>query len=208
MAIGPKGNTYKVEDLKRNNEIRIVKMMKKANGINSLTLTELQIDSLLNLNHPNIGLIYDILEDEKFIYMVQDLYENGDLFSFIIRNKKIDESLVKVIIKQLLAAVRYLHENNIIHRGIKPQNIFIVKYDEKDVNQTMLKLCDFGAATYLKNCVPLTDFSGNPTYSAPENIQGHYDNLADIWSVGVIAYFLLTGSTPFHGKEYDILFKV
>ena len=208
MAFGPKGNTFKVEDLKRNNETRVVKMMKKANGINSLTLTELQIDSLLNLNHPNIGVIYDILEDEKFIYMVQDLYENGDLFSFILKNKKISENLCKVIIKQMLVAVKYLHDNGIMHRVIKPQNIFIIKSDEKDVNQTMLKLCDFGSATYFKNCVPFSDFSGNPAYSAPENVQGNYDNKADIWSVGVIAYFLLTGSTPYQGKEYDILFKV
>lgn len=183
-------------------------MMKKSNGINSLTLTELQIDSLLTLNHPNIGIIYDIIEDEKFIYMVQDLYENGDLFSFIMKNKKINESLCKVILKQLLAAVRYLHENNIMHKAIKPQNIFLVKYDEKDVNQTSLKLCDFGAATYFKDCVPFSDFSGSPAYSAPEHIQGNYDNKADIWSVGVIAYFLLTGANPYQGKEYDILFKV
>jgi calcium-dependent protein kinase len=208
LAFGPKGSNYKVEDLKRNNEIRMVKMMKKASGINSLTLTELQIDSLLSLNHPNIGMIYDILEDEKFIYMVQDLNENGDLFNFIMKNKNINENLCKEIIKQLLSAVRYLHENNIMHRGIKPQNIFIIKFIETDVNQTMLKLCDFGSALYFKDCVPFSDFSGNPAYSAPEVIKGKYDNRADIWSIGVIAYFLLTGTTPYQGKEYDILFKV
>lgn len=208
LAFGPKGNTYLVEDLKRNNEKRIVKMIKKTSGINSLTLTELQIDNLLYLNHPNIGMIYEILEDEKFVYMIQEFFENGDLFNFILKNKKMNENLCKVIIKQLLAAVKYLHDNNIMHRGIKPHNIFILKFEEEDINQTMLKLCDFGAVAYIKDYVTFTDFSGHPAYSAPEVIQGKYDNRADIWAIGIICYFLLTGSTPFQGKEYDILFKV
>jgi calcium-dependent protein kinase len=208
IGLGPKGNTYKVQDLKRNDEMRIVKMMKKKIGRNSLTLTESNIETLLNLDHPNVGLIYDIIEDEKFVYMVQDFYEQGDLFNFILKNQKISEKLCKIIIKQMLCAVKYLHENNICHREIKPQNVFIVKYDPKDLNETMIKVVDFGASCYFKDCIPLTEFPGNPFYSGPEVINGEYDHKIDIWSVGVIAYFLLCGHPPYSGKEYDVLFKV
>ncbi len=209
ISVGPKGNNYKVEDLKRNSEMRIVKMMKKANKINSLTLTESSIEKLLNLNHMNLGCIYDIIEDEKFVYLVQDYYSQGDLFNFILIYKNIlDEGLIKIIIRQILCGIKQLHDNNVIHRGIKAQNIFIVKFDEKDFKQTLVKVCDFGSAAYFRDCLPLNDFCDNPFYSSPELIKGSYDNKSDLWSVGIIAYFLLTGEYPYKGKEYDVLFRV
>lgn len=208
ICLGPKGQTYLVVDLQRNHEMRTAKMMKKLPGINSLTLTELKVVRLLNLDHPNIGVIYDILEDEKFVYMIQDYFEHGDLFNFLLKYKNANERLTKLIIKQVISAVKYLHQNDVCHRDIKPQNIFVIKYDPKDLKETIVKLCDFGSSTYFKNCVPLTEFPGNPFYSAPEVINGQYNHKVDIWSVGIIAYLLLTGFNPYTGKEYDVLFKV
>ena len=183
-------------------------MMKKFNGVNSLSLTELNVQKILKLDHPNIGPIFDIIEDEKYVYMVQDYYEHGDLFSFLLTNKILNENFFKIVIKQILSGIKYLHSQDLCHRALKPQNIYILKYDEKKIKETLIKICDFGASSYFKNCLPLNRFAGNPFYSAPEEINGEYSTKSDIWSVGIICYFLITGVVPFSGKEYDVLFKV
>ena len=208
IAVGPKGHIYTLEDVKRSDAQKIVKLMKKSNDLSSLTLTELNVSKLLALDHPNIGNIYDVLEDEHYVYLVQDYYEGGDLFNFLIKNKIINEKLLKIIVRQILSALKYLHENNICHRDLKPQNIFILGYEENDYKNILIKICDFGASSYFKKCVPLKKFPGNPFYCAPEVILRDYDNKCDIWSVGIILYFLINGTTPFEGKEYDVLFKV
>ena len=197
-----------IRDLQRNDEIRIAKIMKKKQEISSLTLTESNLDNLLEIDHPNIGRLIDIMEDEKHVYMVQDYYEEGDLYSFILKHKKVSEKICKIIIRQLLEAVKYLHQSNVCHRDIKPQNIFVVKFDEKNIKDTMIKLCDFGSSCYFKNCLPLSDFPGTPAFTSPEVINGSYDQKIDIWSIGIVSYFLLCGKYPYSGRDYDIMFKV
>jgi serine/threonine protein kinase len=182
--------------------------MKKKSEISSLILSESSLDILMKLEHPNIGRILDIMEDEKQIYMIQDYYEGGDLFSFILKHKNIGENISKIIIRQLLEAVYYLHQNNIIHRDIKPQNIFVVKFDRKNIKDTLIKLCDFGSNCYFKDCLMSSDFPGTPEYTSPELISGDYTFKTDIWSIGVISYFLLSGKSIFKGKDFDVIFKV
>jgi len=206
--MGPKGQIFIVEDLQRNEEKRIAKIMKKKSATISLTLTEKNLNNLLQIDHPNIGRILDIMEDEKNIYMIQDYYEEGDLYNFILKHKKIGEKICKIIIRQLLEAVNFLHQSNVCHRDIKPQNIFVVKFDEKNIKETMIKLTDFGSSCYFKDCLALSDFPGTPSFSSPEIINGKYDQKTDIWSIGIVSYFLLCGKLPYKGKDYDIMFKV
>lgn len=208
VSLGPKGQIFLIKDLQRSEETRVVKIMKKKSEISSLTLTEANLENLIQIDHPNIGRILDIMEDEKQIYMVQDYHEGGDLYNFILKHKKIGEKICKIIIKQLLEAVNFLHQNNVCHRDIKPQNIFVVKFDERNIKDTLIKLTDFGASCYFKNCVPLSDFPGTPAFTSPEVINGKYDLKIDIWSIGIVSYFLLCGRTPYEGRDYDIMFKV
>lgn len=178
--------------------------------VSSLTVTETDLDKLLEIEHPNLGKIKDIMEDEKNIYIVQDYYEEGNLFNFILKHKKINENICKIIIRQLLEAVNCLHMNNIMHKEIKPTNIFVTKFDEKNIKETMIKLCDFGSYCYFNNCNPVSDFPGNPEYISPEILNGVNDPKIDIWSIGIVAYFLICGKTPFSstGLSTETLFKV
>jgi len=195
-------------DFQRTDRNRIAKIMKKKIENSSLTITESNLDKLLELDHPNIGRIIDLLEDEKYVYVIQDNYEEGNLFNFILKHKKVSENICKIIIKQLLEAVNYLHLNNITHREIKPQNIFVVKFDEKNIKDTIIKLCDFGADCFSKNILPVSDFPGSPAFTSPEILNSIDHQKIDIWGIGIVSYFLLCGKTPFSGKDHEIIFKV
>ena len=95
-----------------------------------------------------------------------------------------------------------MHKNNIVHRDIKPENILIANKKSLEI-----KLTDFGFATY-HNQKDLKDVLGSPMYMAPEIVKRQkYDNKVDCWSIGVVTFVLLTGSTPFDGKTKDEIYR-
>ncbi len=135
-----------------------------------------------------------------------ELVNGGDLFDRIIERGKFNEENARFVMHKILDAVKYLHSNNIIHRDLKPENILLVS-DSSDID---IKITDFGLAKRT-NRDGLKTFCGTPQYFAPEVLQrkdsvtgqGRYGVEADMWSLGVILYILLSGSFPF---EEDNLF--
>ena len=115
------------------------------------------------------------------------------------------------IIHSLLSAVSYLHSNDIIHRDIKPENILFVDKEggDKEGNDSpSIKLIDFGLSVrHTPNCPPLSNTVGTSYYMAPELLNGSYDRACDLWSVGVVAYVMLSGRPPFNGSNDEIIFK-
>lgn len=108
------------------------------------------------------------------------------------------------IIHSLLSAVSYLHANNIVHRDIKPENILFVDKDDDSI-----KLIDFGLSIRHdpETCLPLSNTVGTSYYMAPELLDGSYDKACDLWSVGVIAYVMLSGRPPFNGTSDETIFR-
>ena len=98
--------------------------------------------------------------------------------------------------KQLFRAIGHLHANNIMHRDIKPENIMITDEDE-------VKLIDFGLSKISKETRKnnLHTATGTPYYMAPEVFTEHYWSKADLWSLGVILYVLVSGHIPFEGND-------
>jgi len=113
------------------------------------------------------------------------------------------------IIHSLLSAVSYLHSNDIIHRDIKPENILFVDKEGESCNDSpAIKLIDFGLSVrHTPNCPPLSNTVGTSYYMAPELLNGSYDRACDLWSVGVVAYVMLSGRPPFNGSNDEIIFK-
>eukprot|EP00578_Thalassiosira_sp_NH16_P010198 CAMPEP_0181125046 /NCGR_PEP_ID=MMETSP1071-20121207/26828_1 /TAXON_ID=35127 /ORGANISM="Thalassiosira sp., Strain NH16" /LENGTH=450 /DNA_ID=CAMNT_0023210437 /DNA_START=30 /DNA_END=1382 /DNA_ORIENTATION=- len=110
------------------------------------------------------------------------------------------------IIRSLLSAVSYLHSNDIIHRDIKPENILFT--EKVDREKSPIKLIDLGLSIrHARNCPPLSNIVGTSYYMAPELLGGSYDRSCDLWSVGVIAYVLLSGRPPFNGSNEDVIFN-
>lgn len=152
--------------------------------------------------------VFELLEDDVNFYIVTELVTGGELYEHIIKVKRVSERDAAGIVKQLLLALRYMHEQNIAHRDIKPENILISPEESDDPLKLNLKLTDFGFACFYNPENRLRQVLGSPLYMAPEIVlEKPYDKAVDIWSVGVITHILLTGCPPFYGKTKQDIYK-
>ena len=161
-----------------------------------------EIEMLSRLRHPFITQIYDSFETEKHIFIVME-YICGDLLGFIRKRGKLSESVTKVIFKQLIEGLKYIHRKKIVHRDIKLDNILI------DLTNTV-KICDFGVSKKLNKGDIMYDHCGTPAYIAPEIFKNHgYEGYScDIWSAGVTLYYMLGGIQPFCAESIKDLEKI
>lgn len=160
----------------------------------------LETQLMKTLNHPNILRMYETFETQKYLMISTEYIPGGDLLSFLRNGKKLNESTVKYLFKQLLEALKYMHSQDIIHRDVKLDNILI------DVDST-IKLCDFGVSKLIRAGETMSEQCGTPAYIAPEIYCGeHYTGFgADMWSAGVVLYVLLSGTMPFKANNMDDL---
>ena len=125
----------------------------------------------------------------------------GNLFSFVKKRRKLSEKTAKFLFRQIIEGIKHIHQNNIVHRDIKLENILI------DVNNN-IKICDFGIGKILSsNDELLYDQCGTPMYIAPEIFlsskkKGYKGPPVDIWSSGIALYIMLSGSLPFDINQY------
>ncbi|KAH0792668.1 AGC family protein kinase [Histomonas meleagridis] len=161
-----------------------------------------EIDILRKVNHPHVMRMLDVLETKTDFCVISEL-ARGDLFQIVDDNQTLPEEVLSHIAAQLVSAVGNLHENHIIHRDIKPQNILVCANES-------VKLCDFGFARALSaNTIVLTSIKGTPLYMAPELVQEQpYDEKIDIWSLGIILYELYYGKPPFYTNSIYTLIQM
>ena len=154
-----------------------------------------EINILRSLDHPNIVKIFEYFEDEKRYYIVQEHIQGGELFDEIIAKGKFNEKDAAVLMKQLLSCISYCHSHNIVHRDLKPENVLLEASKEFD----QIKVIDFGTAQVFRKGEHLKETIGTPYYIAPEVLNHNYGKECDIWSLGVMAYIILSGLPPFNG---------
>ncbi|XP_005078086.1 sperm motility kinase X-like [Mesocricetus auratus] len=168
------------------------------NGTNDDFSIQTELDILKTLDHPYIIKLFHIINTKEYTYMVLEHAAGGDLVSHIERVGSLQEEQAQHIFAQLVCAVHYCHENDIAHRDIKLDNMLL---DDKG----NIKLCDFGLATRVTPGQGTKGFCGTLEYCAPELFSDEeYDAMAaDIWSMGVVLYAMVTSSFPFEGNTYS-----
>ena len=181
---------YKCMDLK-NKKIFVMKELVN----NDISNNEIKIHK--SLKHKNIVSYKDTIKEDEKIYIIMEFCENKNLACLIEKRKKLKEIEVQYYILQLINALIYMHKKYIIHRNLKPENLFLKENLE-------LKISDFGIAKKLSYIdEKIKDIAGTLPYIAPEVFEKTgYSFEVDIWAVGVIIYFLIIGKTTFKGSNY------
>ncbi len=176
---------------------------------------EKEIDIISSLDHPNIARFYETFNDDKYFHIVTELCRGKELSKLIKQNGgKIKEKNCRIIIMKILHAINYCHSRGVVHCDLKPDNIIFEtpnegeeNEDENTLNLLDLKLIDFGLSSRIKKNEKLNNIVGTPSFIAPETIKGEYDEKCDVWSIGVILYYILSGTFPFIGNSNSEIFE-
>ncbi|XP_023931299.1 twitchin isoform X3 [Lingula anatina] len=157
-----------------------------------------EIAIMNNLQHPKLINLHDAFEDQKEMVLIMEFLAGGELFDRVAaEDYKMSEAEVINYMRQVLTGVKHMHEKNIVHLDIKPENVMCATKKSTDV-----KLIDFGLATKLNPQEVVKVTTATAEFAAPEIAErepvGFY---TDMWSVGVLAYVLLSGLSPFAGDD-------
>ena len=171
-------------------------------GTKDIQRLKKEIKILKSIRHKNIIQLFDIMESKTNLYFVLEYCKGGELFDYIVKNKRLKEGEACIFFQQIINGVEYLHNQGIIHRDLKPENLLL---DYKN----NIKISDFGLSTFFSKNNFLQTACGTPFYAPPEMLEGLQYNgeASDIWSCGIILYAMLCGSLPFQESKEEIIVK-
>ena len=178
-----------------------IKVLNKENikTIEDKELVQIEIGVLKLCHHPNIVRLLDHLENNNYIYIVTEYIGGGTLGQYFKKKQfNFSERQASNIMSQIASGVKYLHQYGIVHRDLKPENIMITQQNDFGI----IKIMDFGLSKIVSPNEKMIDGYGTLSYVAPEVLlRTPYNKEVDIWSMGVILFYMLTGLLPFRGKK-------
>jgi len=158
-----------------------------------------EVGVMLKLHHDNIVRVFAYLKPVEWRFIVMEFCEVGNVDDLILnKGGELTVSMVKDFSRSILSALRYLHEQNIVHNDVKPENIMV---HQTTRGQYIYKLADFGTAVKIEKpyeniCGGFHSMSGTPEFFAPERFKTKTSAKSDIYALGVSVYWLLTGRDP------------
>ena len=194
IGTGGMSDVYKAKDHKLNRLVA-VKILKQEFSENENFVSKFRVEaqSTAGLMHPNIVNVYDVGDEDGVNYIVMELVDGITLKKYIEKKARLSVKEAVSIAIQVAMGLEAAHNNNIIHRDIKPQNIMISK-DGK------VKVTDFGIAKAATSNTITSNVMGSVHYTSPEQARGGYsDAKSDIYSLGITLFEMLTGRVPFNG---------
>ncbi|XP_059713918.1 serine/threonine-protein kinase ULK3 isoform X3 [Haemorhous mexicanus] len=225
LGSGTYATVYKAYRKRDTREVVAIKCVNKR-SLNRASVENLltEIEILKTIRHPNIVELKDFQWDGDHIYLIMEFCAGGDLSRFIRTRRMLPEKVARVFLQQLACALKFLHDRNISHLDLKPQNILLSAPENPQLKlagqgspwqglravKSLLPvppraLCpaDFGFAQYMSPWDEKHVLRGSPLYMAPEMVcRQHYDARVDLWSVGVILYEALFGKPPFASRSF------
>jgi tRNA A-37 threonylcarbamoyl transferase component Bud32/tetratricopeptide (TPR) repeat protein len=200
LGRGAMGVVHRARDEKLERDVAIKEMAGELRtNQTALQLFSQEAKALAQLNHTNIVAMYDQVTDERGIYMIMEMVDGTTLEHILAERGALPWPEAIAVVDQLCAGLAYAHARKVIHRDIKPGNIFIARDDT-------VKLGDFGLARVLREVtIRKTEVRGTPLYMAPEQITGtDVNHRADLYAVGCTLFELVCGRPPF--IDNDILY--
>ena len=180
--------------LNRNVAIKVLKP-EFSNDKNFVTKFKIEAQASAGLTHPNIVNVYDVYDDDGIYFIVMELVDGITLKEYIEQNGRLNMDKALDFSIQIASGLEAAHENHIIHRDIKPQNIIVSKNGN-------LKVTDFGIAKAASSNTLTSGAMGSVHYISPEQARGGYsDERSDIYSLGITMYEMVTGRVPFEGDN-------
>lgn len=190
---------------KADGKLWAVKIVDKGKaGSTGIRQMEKEVSILKTVNHPHIVQIKQVYETPKQTFMIMEICDGGELHDILAERKRFNEADAKIVIKRLSEACAYLHQNDIVHRDLKLENLLFCTEGTGD--EYNVKITDFGLSTTLGES-QMNDVCGTPLYMAPEIINNLGYNIGcDIWALGIITHYLLCGQPPFVDKKEEDLY--
>uniref|UniRef100_A0A7N5K4G5 non-specific serine/threonine protein kinase n=1 Tax=Ailuropoda melanoleuca TaxID=9646 RepID=A0A7N5K4G5_AILME len=165
-----------------------------------------EIEIMSSLNHPHIIAIHEgrgvTVTNSSKIVIVMEYASRGDLYDYISERQRLSEQDARHFFRQIVSAVHYCHQNGVVHRDLKLENILL------DANGN-IKIADFGLSNLYHQGKFLQTFCGSPLYASPEIVNGkpYTGPEVDSWSLGVLLYILVHGTMPFDGQDHKTLVR-
>ncbi|XP_077460008.1 NUAK family SNF1-like kinase 2 [Stigmatopora argus] len=198
-----KGTYGKVKKAKeRSGRLVAIKSIRKEKIKDEQDLVHIrrEIEIMSSLCHPHIITIYEVFENKDKIVIVMEYASRGDLYDYICDRRHVSERETRNFFRQIVSAVHYCHQNGIVHRDLKLENILL------DGNGNV-KIADFGLSNLYHRDEYLQTFCGSPLYASPEIVNGrpYRGPEVDTWSLGVLLYTMVHGTMPFDGNNHKEL---
>ncbi len=203
LGHGGAGEVYRVRDEVAGEEVAL-KVLFPGSGMITLERLRREVRLVRDLHHPGILRIYEIGTADGLLYLVSEVLEGETLKERLAREGKLEVPEARRILIGVLEGLRTAHDAGVVHRDIKPGNVFLTR-DDDDSRSGRVVLLDFGLAREASSegLTTVGRFVGTPEYSAPEQIQGKAEigPAADLYSCGVLAWEMLSGKPPYQGDS-------